>query len=634
MSETVERREFQAEVKQLLDLMVHSLYSDKDVFLRELVSNASDALDKLRFERLTRPELGSEGELAIDITADANARTLTIADSGIGMTREEVVKNIGTIAKSGTKEFLAAARASQQKDIPPELIGQFGVGFYSAFMVAERIELVTRRAGETSATRWESTGDGAYTLADGERAGQGTTITLKLKPADPEHGMRDFTNAGTVREIVKRYSDFVGYPIRFHASDKPETDAGDAPLNSMKAIWDRPKSEVSEQEYKDFYRHVSHDWNEPLRSIPIRLEGTIEAYALLYLPSKAPFDLYNPEMKRGVQLYVKRVFVMDECKDLMPMHLRFVRGVVDAHDLSLNVSREILQKDRQIQIIKKQLVKKVLATLEELKKDANEEYRAFWGEFGPVLKEGLAAHDVPDKDKLLELVLAASTKNPAELTSLDDYVARMKEGQDAIYFLTGPSREAVSKSPLLERFQQKGYEVLLFSDPIDEFWLERAPAFKGKQLRAVSRGEIELGTEEERKQESESLDAKQKEFGDLLSCLRVHLQEEIKEVRLSSRLTASAACLVSEEGDLSPRLERMLEQLGQKPPKSKRILELNPSHVVLGKLRTIFQESQNDPRLKLYAELLLGQAHLAESGNVPDPNAFSRVLAEVMVQGI
>ncbi|HEY3499750.1 MAG TPA: molecular chaperone HtpG [Polyangiaceae bacterium] len=637
MSESVEQREFQAEVKQLLDLMVHSLYSDKDVFLRELISNASDALDKLRFERLTRPELGGESELAIRISPDSSARTLTIADSGIGMSREEVVKNIGTIAKSGTKEFLAAARAAQDKQIPPELIGQFGVGFYSAFMVAERIVLVTRKAGEAKATRWESSGDGTYTLAETERDGQGTTITLHLKPVDAEQGLRDYTSEPVIRDTVKRYSDFVGYPIRLPSSEKPAAEGAepeDRTLNSMKAIWDRPKSEVSEQEYKEFYRHVSHDWNEPLRSIPIRLEGTIEAYALLYLPSKAPFDLYNPEMKRGVQLYVKRVFVMDECKDLMPSHLRFVRGVVDAHDLSLNVSREILQKDRQIQIIKKQLVKKVLSTLEELKRDASPEYLQFWGEFGPVLKEGLAGHDVADKDKLLDLLLAASTRSPTDLTSLDDYVARMKEGQDAIYFLTGPSRDAVQKSPLLERFRQKGYEVLLFSDPIDEFWLERAPEFKGKALKAVGRGEIELGTEEERKQESEALEAKQKEFGDLLACLRVHLQEEIKEVRLSSRLTDSAACLVSEEGDLSPRLERMLEQLGQKPPKAKRILELNPSHVVLDKLRGIFQTSQNDPRLKLYAELLLGQSHLAESGNVPDPSAFSRVLAEVMRQGL
>jgi molecular chaperone HtpG len=637
MADSVETREFQAEVKQLLDLMVHSLYSDKDVFLRELVSNASDALDKLRFERLTKPELGGEAELAIRIQTDPQARTLTIADNGIGMTREEVIKNIGTIAKSGTKEFLAAARAAQQKQIPPELIGQFGVGFYAAFMVAERIELVTRRAGEASATRWESTGDGSYTLADAERSEQGTTITLHLKPVETEQdGLRDYTSEHVIRDTIRRYSDFVGYPIRMPSSEKPKDGEtpGDQTLNSMKAIWDRPKSEVSEQEYKDFYRHVSHDWNEPLRSIPIRLEGTIEAYALLYLPSKAPFDLYSPEMKRGVQLYVKRVFVMDECKDLMPTHLRFVRGVVDAHDLSLNVSREILQKDRQIQIIKKQLVKKVLSTLEELKKESKEQYLQFWGEFGPVLKEGLAGHDVQDRDKLLDLVLASSTKSASELTSLEDYVSRMKEGQDAIYFLTGPSREAVQKSPLLERFQEKGYEVLLFSDPIDEFWLERAPSFKDKPLKAIGRGEIELGTEEERKKENESLDEKQKEYGDLLACLRVHLQEEIKEVRLSSRLTSSASCLVSEEGDLSPRLERMLEQLGQKPPKAKRILELNPSHVVLGKLRTIFQESQNDPRLKLYAELLLGQAHLAESGNVPDPNAFSRVLAEVMIQGI
>ncbi|HEX6273634.1 MAG TPA: molecular chaperone HtpG [Polyangiaceae bacterium] len=630
---TAERHEFQAEVKELLGLVVHSLYSNKDIFLRELVSNASDALDKLRFERITKPELG-EGELFIRIEVDREKRTLSIVDNGIGMAREEVVKNIGTIARSGTKEFLSALKAEGRKEVPPELIGQFGVGFYSAFMVADKVELVTRRAGEARATAWESVGDGAYSIGDAERPTQGTTVTLHLKPEDSEQGLHDYTKPEVVREIIKRYSDFVGYPIRMQTWRKAE--GKDAPvledetLNSQKAIWDRPKSEVTENEYREFYHHISHDWSDPLRTVPVRMEGTLEAYALLYLPAKAPLDLYSPEMKRGLQLYVKRVFVMDECRDLMPPHLRFVRGVVDAHDLSLNVSREILQKDRQIQIIKKQLVKKVLATLEEMKQGDLGEFTRFWGEFGPVLKEGLLAYDVDHKDRLLELMMARSTASADELTSLADYVGRMKDGQDAIYFLTGPTRDSVARSPLLEAFKAKGYEVLLFSDPIDELWLERAPRYKDKALVSIGRGEVKLGSDEERKQEAESLEQKSKEYGDLLACLRVHLQDDVKEVRLSNRLTSSPVCLVAGEHDLSPRVQKMLEQLGQEAPKSKRILEVNASHPIFAKLEGIFRESKDDPRLKLYADLLLGQAHLAESGELPDPIAFSRTLAEVM----
>jgi molecular chaperone HtpG len=637
MSETVERHEFQAEVKQLLDLMVHSLYSDKDVFLRELVSNASDALDKLRFERLTQPELGGAATLEIRLERDADKRTLTLADNGIGMTREELVKNIGTIAKSGTKEFLSSVKARGSKELPPELIGQFGVGFYSAFMVADKIVVVSRRAGSERATRWESTGDGSYTLADAERAESGTSVTLELKPADAEHGLRDYTDEHVLRSIVKRYSDFVAYPIKLAVWKTPdhtkpaEKVLEDATLNSMKAIWDRPKSEVSDEEYQAFYRHLTHDWNDALRTIPVRLEGTIEAYALLYLPSKAPIDLYSPEMKRGVQLYVKRVFVLDECKDLVPSWLRFARGVVDAHDLSLNVSREILQKDRQIQIIKKQLVKRVLATLDEMRRDKAQEYAGFWDNFGPVLKEGLLEPDGADREKLLELLMAKTTHGE-DRTSLEAYVSRMKEGQESIYFLTGPTPESVAQSPLLEAFAAKGYEVLLFSDPVDEIWLDHAPKFKDKPLTSIGRGEVELGTEAERQKETAELAAKQEEFADFLQALRVHVQDEVKEVRLSTRLTSSPACLVGDEHDMTPRMQRMLEQLGQKAPKVLRILELNPNHALIQKLEGVFKANQSDPRVELYAKLLLGQAHLAESGQVPDPIGFSKVLADVMTR--
>ncbi len=610
-----ERHEFQAEVKQLLDLMVHSLYSDKDIFLRELISNASDAIDKLRFEQLTQPELAA-GDPEIRLETDAEKRTLTIHDTGIGMTRDEVIKNIGTIAKSGTREFLT--RVDKTKN-PLELIGQFGVGFYSAFMVAERIELVTRKAGEAEATRWESTGDGSYTLDTAERAHAGTSITLHLKPADAEQHVKDYADDSVLADIVKRYSDFISYPVK----------AGDKTLNSMKAIWDRPKSEVSDDEYKEFYRHLAHDWTDPLRTLPVRMEGTIEAYALLYIPATAPWDLYSAEMKRGLALYVKRVFVMDECRDLMPVHLRFVRGVVDAHDLSLNVSREILQKDRQIALIKKQLVKKVLGALDEMKRDKPEDYASFWAQFGPVLKEGFLAGD-SDKDKLLELVVSASTNTDAALVSFDTYVGRMKESQDAIYVLTGSSKETLLKSPLLEQFAQRGYEVLLFSDPIDELWIEQSPTYKDKPIKSIARGDIKLGTEEERKQATEQLETKQKELSDLLSCLRVHLQEQVKEVRLSNRMTASLACIVADEHDLSPRVQRMMEQLGQRVPKAKPILELNPDHAVVKKLEQVFVASHSDPRLALYARLLFDQAHLAEAGQVLDPPAFARSIAELM----
>ena len=644
MSQPTERHEFQAEVKQLLDLMVHSLYSNKDIFLRELLSNASDALDKLRFERLTKAELGDGAELQIRIDPDRQARTISIVDNGIGMTRAEVIKNIGTIAKSGTKEFLKVAKAAQGKELAPELIGQFGVGFYSAFMVADRVTLLTRRAGETTATAWESTGDGAYTITDGERDQAGTTVTLHLKPIDDEQGLRDFTEEHVIRDIVKRYSDFVAYPIRMKVWRKGKAGEGssetqvfeDTTLNSMKAIWDRPKSEVTETEYHEFYRHLSHDWQAPLRTIPIKMEGTFEAYALLYIPSKAPFDLYSPEMKRGLQLYVKRVFVMDECKDLLPPYLRFIKGVVDAHDLSLNVSREILQKDRQIQVIRKQLVKKALATLEEMKRDTDkkEEYLGFWEEMGPVLKEGLLSQDAQEREKILDLVLAGSTADTAALTSLEQYVARMKEGQEAIYYLSGASKDALAKSPLLEAFVAKGYEVLLFSDPVDEVWLDRAPTFKEKPLQSIGRGEIKLGSEEERKKETEALEEKQMAYSDLLTCFRVLLSDEIKEVRLSNRLTSSAVCLVTDDDDMSPRMQRMMEQLGQKSEKVRRILELNPEHGLVKKLHEVFAANNQDPRLGLYAQLLLGQAHLAESGQLPDPAAFSKVLGDVMTQAL
>ncbi len=488
MSERAERHEFQAEVRELLDLMIHSLYSHKDIFLRELISNASDALDKIRFEALSRPELASR-ELEITLEVDAAARTLAVHDHGIGMSRSEVVENLGTIARSGTREFLRAIREAKAA-AAPELIGQFGVGFYASFMVADRITVVTRRAGTEEATLWESTGDGSYTIGPAERPAAGTTVTLHLKPQDEEDGLNDYTKAGVLKDIVKRYSDFVTYPIRLQG----ET------LNSMKAIWARDRDAVTEDEHREFYKHISHDWNDPLEHLSVHMEGSFEARALLYIPSKAPFDLHDRDGgHRGLSLYVKRVFIMDDWRELLPPHLRFVRGVVSSDDLSLNVSREILQKDRQIQAIRKYLVRRLHAALREMKEQRAERYRTFWAEFGAVLKEGLLGID-EEPDRLLELVLAASTDSPA-LSSLGEYVTRMKSGQPAIYYLTAASREAAERSPHLEAVRARGYEVLFFLDPIDELWLRMRREFEGKPLMSVSQGGVDLGSGEDAKTE-------------------------------------------------------------------------------------------------------------------------------------
>ena len=620
MSEAPERHEFQTEVRQLLDLMIHSLYSHKDVFLRELISNASDALDKRRFEALTRPEVGAAEELAIHLEVDATARTLTVRDNGIGMSREEVVQNIGTIARSGTAEFLATLRARPGEAVPPELIGRFGVGFYSSFMVADRITLVTRRAGEAAAARWESGGQG-YTLVEAERETPGTSVTLHLKLADAEDGLADLTAASVLREIVKKYSDFVAYPIRL----------GTETLNSMKAIWTRPKDEVTDEEYREFYKHIARDWNDPLEHLTIHVEGTLEARALLYIPSKAPFDLWHEGARGGVQLYVRRVFIMDDCRELLPPWLRFVRGVVASDDLSLNVSREILQQNRQIRAIRRHLVRRLLGALADMKADRPEKYRTCWGEFGPVLKEGLLGLD-DSQERILELVLAPSTHGTAEPVSLGDYAARMKEGQPAIYYMTGPSLAAVERAPHLEAFRAKGYEVLFFTDPVDELWLRRPREFQGKALVFAAKGDVVLASEEEQKQVEEARREQEEGFKDLLLVLRAKLQDQVKDVRLSSRLTSSPACLVGEAGDVSPRMAELLRRVGQEVPAPKRVLELNPTHPLLPKLRAIVERDRSDPALQECAELLHGQAILAEGGQLPDPAAFSQRIVDLLLR--
>ena len=647
----MESHAFQAETQQLLDLMIHSLYSNKEVFLRELISNASDALDRRQFEALSNPELQSEREAEIRLIADRTTRTLTVSDNGIGMNREELIDHLGTIARSGSLEFLRQSESSN--DAAPDLIGQFGVGFYASFMVADEVDVVSRRAGEDKATRWASEGAGEYILEDTQRDEPGTTIRLKLKAVDGEAGVADFCDEWVLRQIVKKYSDFVGYPIKLtlieeapkaaEATDEPEAapdDIGeeasaptDEQLNSMKAIWTRAENEVDESDFVEFYKHITHDFQDPMLRVSTSIEGNFEARALLYVPSKAPFDLYHRErLHNGVQLYVRRVFIMDECRELLPEWLRFVRGVVDAEDLSLNVSREMLQQDRQIQTIRKHLVKKVAESLRTLSKDERGKYEEFWAEFGPVIKEGLL--DFSEKrDRILDLVLAPSSHDDSTLVSLAEYADRMSEDQDAIYYIAGPNIDVLRRSPHLEAFAEKGIEVLFLTDPVDEVWLGQGGLeFKDKAFKSIGHGEVELGSDEDKEKAKEALEEEHESFVDLLQAMQTAIQDEVKEVRLSSRLKSSASCLVLEEGDLSPQLEAMLRQAGQGVPKREPILEINPTHPVVEGLGKRFEANPTDPKIADAAKLLLGQAILAEGGQLEDPSGFAELVNKLMTE--
>jgi molecular chaperone HtpG len=649
MTAIVETFQFQTETRQLLDLMVHSIYSHKEIFLRELISNASDALDRLRFEALQNTALAPfTSDPHVRIEVDKGKRLLTVHDNGIGMTHDEVVQYIGTIAKSGTREYLSMVREGKAQGLPPEFIGQFGVGFYSSFMAAEHVTLITRHAAETKAWKWESSGDGSYTLEETERAEPGTSVTLHLKPADQEDGLEDFTDEWVIRRTVRKYSDFVSYPIRMKTERteterdekgepkkgaKPRTITEDAVLNSMQAIWTRPESEVKDEEFHEFYKHISHDWNEPLLRIAFKAEGRSEFRALLFIPSKTPFDLFLRDQSHGIHLYIRRVFIMQDCKELIPDYMRFLRGVVDSEDLSLNISREILQRNRQIQVIRNGVVRKVLDTLAALLRDDREKFLTFWKEFGRVMKEGIF-QDQKNKDKILETCLFQSTKSDSEWVSLEQVVARMTEGQDTIYYLTAESREKAVASPHLEAFREKGYEVLLLSDPVDEVWTQSVFEFKGKKFQSVGKGTVELGTEEERKKAEKERKESEKTYGSLLECLKARLGEEVKDVRLSARLTTSPACLVGEAADLSPQLEQLLRATGQDVPHAKRILELNPKHPLLEKLQKVYEADKDDPRLGDYAELLAGFALLAEGGQLPDASRFTQHLVDLMVKGL
>lgn len=645
MSARVEKLEFQAEARQLLELLVHSVYSNKDSFLRELISNASDALDKLRLETLRNKELTADtSDLHIDLEVGREPRTLTVRDNGIGMTHDEVVDLIGTLAKSGTAQLRRQLQDAKNSAASDELIGQFGVGFYSTFMVADEVELLTRKAGESGATRWVSSGDGTYTIESVDDAPQGTSVTLHLKPEDVDDQLHDYTAEWKIRELVKKYSDFIAWPIRMQVERQaPATEEGGTDrvsvetqtLNSMKALWAKPKEEVSEQEYHEFYKHIAHAWDDPLTVISMKGEGTFEYQALLFIPSHAPFDLFTRDAKTGVQLYIRRVFVMGDCDELMPGYLRFVKGVVDAQGMSLNVSREILQQDRQVTAIRRRLTKKILSTITDLQSGKPADYRTLWSQFGAVLKEGLMS-DLDNRDALLRVSSFSSTQSDDELTTLAGYVERMKDGQEQIFYATGPSREQLLKSPHLEAFQAKGYEVLLLTDPVDEIWVGSVPEFEGKPLQSIAKGEVDLDSDADRAEHKAEREAQEQEFAGLLGWLTDTLADRVSEVRLSSRLTESPACLITPAFGITPALARMYRASGQTVPVGKRILELNPAHSLVTGLRqahaaeaekTVENEAQMQ-RLAETAELLYGTALLAE-GEVPEDSAkFAALLAD------
>ncbi|MER5447574.1 molecular chaperone HtpG [Streptomyces sp. NPDC002764] len=627
--------EFQVEARQLLQLMIHSVYSNKDVFLRELVSNASDALDKLRLAALRHDGLDADtSDLHIEIEADPDARTLTVRDNGIGMSYDEVGKLIGTIANSGTAEFLKELKEAQDAAGAEGLIGQFGVGFYSGFMVADEMTLVTRRAGESSGTRWSSRGEGTYTLETVDDAPQGTAVTLHLKPADPENQLHDYTSTWTIKEIVKRYSDFITWPIRLVPGTKGEGEDTPGPetLNSMKALWARSRDEVSDDEYHELYKHVSHDWRDPLETIRLQAEGTFEYQALLFLPEHAPHDLFTRDFRRGLQLYVKRVLIMDDCEALLPPYLRFVKGVVDAQDLSLNVSREILQQDRHIRMIQRRLTKKVLASVKEMKAADPAKYATFWREFGAVVKEGLLG-DPDNRDAVLAVASFASTHSEDEPTTLQQYVERMKDGQDDIYYMTGESRQAIENSPHMEAFRARGVEVLLLTDPVDEVWVDAVGEFDGKRLRSVAKGEIDLDVQGDEQAGGER-EKQAEEYAGLLGWMKEQLGEDVKDVRLSTRLTVSPACVVSDAHDLTPALENMYRAMGQEIPPTKRILELNPAHALVQGLNQAYREREDRAELVETAELLHGLAVLAEGGQPKEPARFVKLVAERLERGL
>jgi len=616
---------FQAEVKQLLQLMIHSLYSNREIFLRELISNASDACDKLRFEALHNNALFEDDpELSIHVDYDATARTLTVADNGVGMSRDEVITNLGTIAKSGTREFFSQLTGDQQNDA--HLIGQFGVGFYSSFIVADKVTVLTRRAGESpgQGVRWESDGGGEFAVEMVEKPGRGTVVTLHLR-----EGQDDLLSGSKLRSIIRRYSDHIAQPIVMPKEDwkdgKAQKLAEEETVNQASALWARPKSEISDEQYKELYKHVGHDFDDPLAWTHARVEGRQEYTQLLYLPSRAPFDLWDRNARHGIKLYVRRVFIMDDAEQLLPAYLRFVRGVVDSNDLPLNVSREILQESKDIEAIRAGCTKKVLALLENLEANEKDKYTKFWGEFGRVLKEGVG-EDFANREKIAGLLRFASTHADTadETVSLADYLARVKEGQDRIYYVTAETFNAARNSPHLEVFRRKGIEVLLLSDRVDEWVVGHLTEFQGKALVSVAKGGLDLGAlDDEAERNAGNEDAA--ELKALIDTIRSSLGERVKDVRVTRRLTESPACLVADEHDASGNLARMLKAAGQRLPDSKPILEINPKHPFVLRLKT------EDKRFDDWAAVLLDQAILAEGGQLDDPAAFVKRVNQLML---
>ena len=620
---------FQTEVKQLLHLMIHSLYSNKEIFLRELISNASDAEDKLRFEALSSPELYEDnGDLNIRLAFDKEANTVTISDNGIGMSRQNVLDHLGTIAKSGTADFMKNLSGDQQKD--SQLIGQFGVGFYSSFIVAKRVQVFTRKAGldASEGVCWESEGDGEFTIESVEKKDRGTVIVLHLKDDESE-----FADNWRLRGLVKKYSDHISFPVIMKSEPAPAAEGEEAKepedetINEATALWAMSRSEVKDEEYNTFYKHISHDFQEPLTWSHNRVEGKLEYTSLLYVPSKAPFDMYNRDVPRGLKLYVQRVFIMDDAEQFLPLYLRFIKGVVDSNDLSLNVSREILQSDRAVDSMRTALTKRVLDVLAKLAKNEPEKYQSFWNEFGQVLKEG-AAEDTGNKDKIVKLLRFATTNsgNSDQNQSVEDYIGRMKEGQDKIYYIAADSYGTAISSPHLEIFRKKGIEVLVMSDRIDDWVMSYLNEFDGKQFQDIAKGALDLGEvedEEDKKQQEEAT----KEFESLLTQIKELLKDQIDDVRVTNRLTDSPACLVVGEQDMGAQMRRIMEAAGQSLPESKPIFELNPEHPLVKRLN----DEQNDERFNDLAWVLFDQAALASGDSLKEPGAFVTRLNKLLL---
>jgi molecular chaperone HtpG len=640
---STETLEFKTEMKQLMDIIVHSLYSHKEIFLRELISNAADAIDKVRFESLTNEDLLEDNaEWKIKLTTDESARTLTISDNGSGMSRDSIAENLGTIARSGTRAFLEQLEEAKDSNLP-ELIGQFGVGFYSSFMVADEVTVISRQAGDKShGVKWHSGGHGSYTLEDVEKETRGTDVILHLKDDEKE-----FLDEWRLRQVVKKFSDFIEHPVVMDVEREVEEESDDdekeekeekekkkvveeETLNSQQAIWLRPRDEVTEEQHKEFYKHISHDFQDPAKTIHYAAEGVIEFRALLYLPSQKPFDLFMPEAKTGLHLYIKRVFIMDDCADLIPEYLRFMKGVVDASDLPLNVSREILQQNPQLEKIRKNLTNKILDTVSEMKEKEYDDYVAFYGEFGPVLKEGIHS-DYENKDKLADLLLFRSTKSGDDaFVTLKDYVDAMPSDQEEIYYLIGEKLEDIQGSPYLEAFKSRGQEVLFMTDPVDEWIVQGLHEYGGKSLKAVDKGDVSADKEAEKTREKD-----QETFKDLLGSLNDKL-DEVKEVRISTRLTDSASCLVAEEGDMGAHMERLMRKMGREGdmPESKRILELNASHPTVAGLQTLYDQNADDPRVEVFGRLLYEQAVIAEGSKIKDPSAFAQRINDLMAKDL